>query len=94
MENHEIVLYGIAGEDKSYQIIRYCRIEVGYFRAWHTRLLIKQMREEYPEIKQVFAIDNRPGLAAFCRRAMKEGNIDDKVLFKYMLEREGFEIVF
>lgn len=89
----QVFLYGLAGADTHYQIIRYCflqdeAISIGNIVYNANRLVINN-----PTIKHVYAIDNRAGLAKQCHHAMKSGLIDDAVLFRLMLERDGLKII-
>ena len=50
------------------------------------------MRMEYPNVKQIFAIDARGGLANDYRRAIKSNTFESYIIFKDILERKGIEI--
>lgn len=91
MDNKQIVLYGIAGVRDGYRVIRYHRIDLPYATVSYQKWVARCMKEEFQTIERVFVVDNRYGLSGECKRAM-HGTIEDAILFKDMLEREGNEI--
>lgn len=92
MGNKQIVLYGIAGVQDNYQVVQYRRIDLPYATVSYQKWVARCMKEDFQSIERVFAVDNRYGLSGECRKAMKTGSIEEKILFKDMLEREGNEI--
>ena len=89
---NRIYLYGIAGANDKYAVIRYQAVDVEYRPIDAIKNESDIMRMDYPSVKQVFAIDARGGLANDYRRAIKQNSIEGFIIFKDILERMGIEI--
>ena len=89
---NRIYLYGIAGANDNYAIIRYQAVDVEHRPIDAIKIEAEIMRMDYPSVKQVFAIDARGGLANDYRRAIKSNSIEGFIIFKDILERTGIEI--
>ena len=88
-----VYIYGIAGADASYNIVKYLRIEeenisiknINYWAMW--------LKFKNPTIEHVYAIDDRKGLVWDYREAIKSQSVDGFVVFKNILEREGIMVI-
>ena len=89
---NRIYLYGIAGANDKYAVIRYQAVDVEHRPIDAIKIESDIMRMDYPSVKQVFAIDARGGLANDYRRAIKQNSIEGFIIFKDILERMGIEI--
>lgn len=87
-----VVLYGIAGADNHYRCVRYTCIPGEEVSINAIKYEAYAMRDEYPSVERVFAIDNRYGLARDYMESIKKNSIESCVIFKDILEREGIEI--
>lgn len=89
---NRIYLYGIAGANDKYAVIRYAYVDVDSRPIDAIKMEADIMRMDYPSVKQVFAIDARGGLGNDYRRAIKQNSIEGFIIFKDILERKGIEI--
>ena len=89
---NRIYLYGIAGANDKYAVIRYQAVDVEHGPIDAIKIEAEIMRMDYPSVKQIFAIDARGGLANDYRRAIKSNSIEGYIVFKDLLERRGIEI--
>ena len=89
---NRIYLYGIAGANDKYAVIRYQAVDVEHRPIDAIKMEADIMRMEYPNVKQIFAIDARGGLANDYRRAIKSNTFESYIIFKDILERKGIEI--
>ena len=89
---NRIYLYGIAGANDKYAVIRYQAVDVEHRPIDAIKMEADIMRMEYPNVKQIFAIDARGGLANDYRRAIKNNTFESYIIFKDILERKGIEI--
>lgn len=93
-----VYLYGLGGANQNYRVIRYTPVEIdsligssfGVIRT--LKYEAEMLRMKYPNIRQVFAIDNGRGLNRDYNDAWKKNSIESWVIFKDILEREGIEI--
>lgn len=89
-----IFLYGLAGASEAYRVIRYSKISnyrnmpISQIKAY-----AKQMVEDYPLVKQVYAIDNSYMLYEAYRETALHFSIENNVAFKSLLENEGIRII-
>lgn len=89
-----VVLYGIGGADKMYMALSYYQIfiedadklvaEVQYRAA---------IMRKNPEVKEVYLMDNKPGLRRDFLDSQKRKSIESCAVFKDLLERHGIRIV-
>lgn len=89
---NRIYLYGIAGANDKYAVIRYQAIDVEHRPIDAIKVEAEIMRMDYPSIKTVYAIDARGGLANDYRMAIKRNSVEGFIVFKDILERRGIEI--
>ena len=89
---NRIYLYGIAGANDKYAVVRYQAVDVEHRPIDAIKMEADIMRMDYPSVKKIFAIDARGGLANDCRRAIKSNTIESYIIFKDILERKGIEI--
>ena len=89
---NRIYLYGIAGANDKYAVIRYQAVDVEHRPIDAIKMEAEIMRIEYPSVKQVFVIDARGGLGNDYRRAIKSNTFESYIIFKDILERKGIEI--
>ena len=89
---NRIYLYGIAGANDKYAVVRYQAVDVEHRPIDAIKMEADIMRMDYPSVKKIFAIDARGGLANDYRRAIKINTIESYIIFKDILERKGIEI--
>lgn len=89
----QIILYGISGADKCYKVVRYYIIEETLISIVAIKHLALTMKDRNPEIKQVYAIDNRSGLRQDYMESIKKTSIESCIAFMDILEREGIKII-
>lgn len=89
---NRIYLYGIAGAEDKYAVVRYCYVDIENRPIDAIKMEADIMRMEYPNVKQVFVIDARGGLSNDYRRATRLHTIESFIIFKDILERKGIEI--
>lgn len=91
-----IVVYGIGGADVQYCALRYKIVPWKCYKVLdQVQFEAQMMKEEYPSIKRIFAIYDRPGLAQAYRNSVfdKHNSIEARMAFLDMLERYGVELV-
>lgn len=93
MHKNYIYLYGIAGADKQYRVIRYTYIDDERVSIDTIKMYASWLKINYSAIEHVYAIDNRPGLGASYREAIRKDSIESMVVFKDILEREGIRVI-
>ena len=89
---NRIYLYGIAGANDKYAVIRYQAVDVEHRPIDAIKVEAEIMRMDYPSIETVYAIDARGGLANDYRMAIKRNSVEGFIVFKDILERRGIEI--
>lgn len=87
-----ICLYGIGGACDSYRVIHYMLIPQEEASVLTMKYEMTRMKNRYPNIKQFFAIDNRPGLARMVANSMKKESIEDRMILLDFLDRNGVEL--
>lgn len=88
-----VYLYGIAGADEAYGIVKYLRIEEDRFSIKNIIYDAMWLKMKNPTIEHVYAIDDRGGLMYDYRDAIKRNSIEGFVIFKNILEREGIMVI-
>ena len=88
-----IYLYGIAGADRNYRIIRYDILNQDVISIRNIIYYSMRMRIKYPTIEHIYAIDSRKGLGGDYLEAIRKNSIESYAVFKDILEREGLLIV-
>ena len=89
-----IFLYGLAGASDSYRVVRYQKI--GNYRNFPIRVIKEEARkmvEDYPAIKEVYAIDNCYEVYQAFRDTAMKFSIDENVAFKGLLENEAIKVI-
>mgnify|MGYP004567709075 CR=1 FL=1 len=89
----QVVLYGVAGADKCYKVIRYFVIEDELISIAAIKHCAFVMKDRHPEVKQVYAIDNRYGLRRDYMESIKKDSVESCIEFMDILEREGIKII-
>lgn len=85
-------LYGIGGSMDQYRVLRYIPIEQEDISVMTLKYKAMMLKDQYPSIKRVFAMDNSRELYADYWEAYKKNSIESHLIFKDLLEREGIEI--
>lgn len=91
----KIFLYGIAGADQAYRVVKYwCFFDVDTKPVTIRDLMYQatMLRAKNPSIRQVYTIDNRHGLHNDFRYAMIKNSVESWAIFKNILETEGLQI--
>ena len=89
----QVILYGLSGADKQYKVECYFCIFDKETTLKKIKYHSEMMRIYNPNVKMVFAIDNRPGLKSEYTHSFKENSIESCAVFKDTLEREGLRII-
>lgn len=89
----QIYLYGIAGVEKQYAVIRYTRIEEDSISIQNIVYCSTMLKIKNPDIEHVYAVDDRRGLAWDYRDAIKSNSLEGFAIFKDILEREGILVI-
>ena len=89
----QIILYGIAGADSQYRVVRYYVIDAELVSISRIVFHANLMRIKYPSIEHVYAIDNRRGLRRDYIEAIKTNSIESCFVFRDILESEGLKII-
>ena len=87
-----IFLYGIAGADNKYRVLRYACIDEANFSINNIRYAAQLMRIHNPSIQHVYALDNRYGLRRDYMESIKKNTIESCAIFKDILERDGWKV--
>lgn len=88
----QIILYGLGGPEKAYTVLAYWTIFEQDLSANAICENAAKMRAYNPCVKQIFMIDNRPGLRREYQESMRLNSIESHVIFKDILERQGWEL--
>ena len=91
----KIFLYGIAGADQAYRVVKYwCFFNVDTKPVTIRDLMYQatMLQVKNPSIEHVYAIDDRHGLHSDFRYAMKKNSVESWAIFKNILETEGLQI--
>lgn len=88
----QVILYGIAGVEKHYRVLRYFTIGEEFISISNMQYCAFMMQDRYPEIKAVYAIDNRHGLRRDYIEAITKDSIESCIEFKDILERDGIRV--
>lgn len=84
-----VYLYGL---DETYRIVHFYFIPSGEATVKAIRATGTTLRQEYPNIQHVYAIDNHPSLYKLFQETKKKPSVENCVMFKLMLEQYGMEI--
>lgn len=88
-----VYLYGIAGYEDKYRIVRYARMDFNKYPpkelVREIKLQIAWLKSHDSAIEEVYMIDDRGGLGNYYWRTVKDDTIEGNLAFRDMLEREG-----
>ena len=84
-----VFLYGL---DESYRVIHYCRIDKEFPDFKELKLNAYRMKSEYPSIRYLFAANSNQEIYRACIDSVKNKTVEDRVLFKIMVEAEGIRM--
>ena len=91
----KIFLYGIAGANQAYRVVKYwCFFDIEMEPVTIRDLVYhaSMLQVKNPSIEHVYAVDDRRGLHGDYREAMKKNSIESWVIFKDILQKEGLQI--
>lgn len=91
----QIYLYGLAGADASYRVVKYSRIDEEESISVITSIIDNAvwLKLKNPTIEHVYAVDDRKGLVWDYRDAIQKNTFEGFVIFKNILEKEGLMII-
>lgn len=90
--SQQIYLYGIAGADQMYRVVRYVLVEDEDISIGSLKRKAALMNLREPNIEHVYAMDQRYGLRRDYINAFKKNTIESWFIFKSILESEGLQI--
>lgn len=90
---NQVILYGIAGAENQYRVIRYFIIDAELVSISNIVYQANMLKIKNPTIEHVYAIDNRRGLRRDYVESYKRNTIESCAIFKDILEREGIMII-
>lgn len=90
---NQVILYGIAGAENQYRVIRYFIIDAELVSISNIVYQANMLRIKNPTVEHVYAIDNRRGLRRDYVESYKKNTIESCAIFKDILEREGIMII-
>ena len=85
----KVYLYGLAGADDNYSVVRYLRIEDEAISIRNIVFQATWLKCTNPTIEHIYAIDDRYGLLYDYRDAIKKNSMEGFIIFKSILEKEG-----
>lgn len=89
----KIYLYGLAGAESMYRVVTHSYIDDEFRTIKDMKLHAMWMKSKMPSVEHVYAIDQRPGLAADYKNAWRHNSIESYAIFKDILEREGIMVI-
>lgn len=89
-EKARVYLYGL---DDEYYVIRYDYAPNEHVTIGELISRAKCLNLCYPSITCVWAVDNDYDIYLACRDSMKTKLLEDRVIFKIMLEKNGIKII-
>ena len=89
MGNTERVLYGLTRE---YHVTGYWIIRDTDYTVSHLKWLADKVQQAYPGTELVYVVDNSPSIRHGYFSA-KKGLMEDRVLFKVLLQEEGVRVI-
>lgn len=89
MNKIERVLYGLT---KDYYITGYWRLRDDNPSIEHLRWAADKLSAAYPGTERIYIVDNTPTIR-MSYFGVKRGNLEDRVLFKILLEEEGVQVI-
>lgn len=88
-----VYLYGIGGPSDRFRVIRYTRVEEKDVSIMTFKFEALMMRVKYPNIRQVFAMDDGYHLYRSYMDAVKKNSIEGWMIFRDILGTQGAEIL-
>ena len=88
-----VYLYGVAGPETGYAVVKYMYIEGDRLSIRHIINDALWLQMKNPTIEHVYAIDDRNWLLWDYREAITKKSVESFSIFKNMLEREGLLII-
>lgn len=94
MKNHEvcdkIYLYGL---DEEYNIVRFSRVRNCRLKVDELMAEAIELRYNYQPIRSVYAVDEDPDVNDAFKDVFKRGWVEDRVVFKVLVEKKGIRII-
>lgn len=94
MKNHEvcdkIYLYGL---DEEYNIVRFSRVRNCRLKVDELMAEAIELRYNYQSIRSVYAVDEDPDVEDAFKDVFKRGWVEDRVVFKVLVEKKGIRII-
>lgn len=87
--SRRVYLYGL---DNEYHIVRYHYIKPQFVSINEIMTCASRMKRYYPNIRMIFAVDNSFEICQECHNSMKTRSVENRVMFKMMLEERGLRI--
>ena len=85
-------LYGFADASEMYRPVRYEKIDMGFTKVADIKLMADELRMRNPNIKSIYLVSQRPGLAWDFQTAMRHPNTETCITFKDYVEQIGIKI--
>lgn len=89
----KFVLYGIAGVNNQYRVVKYDFVEGAITSVEHIKAHAGMMRMENPTIEHVYIVNAGPEIANDYRKTVKRNSVEGNVIFKVTLEQYGIMII-
>lgn len=90
--SRSVVLYGLGGIEDRYRTLNYFVVYEEDLTIETLKYRARKMVYELPMIEHVYAIDNSRDIYLMFRKSLK--TLEDRIVFKDWLERNGVEIPF
>lgn len=87
---NRVFLYGL---DEEYRVIHYTYVDCAQLRLRDIMFQASMLKENHPNIKLIYAADNSYTVYRACQDAMRKASVEDRVLFKTVLEAEGMRVL-
>ena len=84
-----VFLYGF---DEEYRVIHYGHVAKEYPDFKELKLQAYNMKHQFPTIQYLFAANSSQEIYRACIDSVKNKTVEDRVLFKIMVEAEGIRI--
>jgi hypothetical protein len=86
----QIFLYGL---DKEYRVVRYTHISNEHLKLKDLMFAALMLKHNYPNIELVYAADASYTTYRACQDSIKKGSVEERVLFKTVLDVEGLRML-
>ena len=84
-----VFFYGL---DETYKLVHYYFCPKDELTIWSIRATGKALRQDYPHIRHVYAVDGGTLIYLAYRDLSRQDSTENRVEFKMMLEQYGIEI--